>query len=214
MFPLSRRDFLGQSAAAVGALAVTNQLASAGTNDSKPRAASDQVVLGKSGIKTSLLGMGTGSVGVRHSPALRLERAIKDLYGLSPEGSPDTRPWLDHGRWGVRFPLGDCITALLKPAPYPFLAVEGDGMHQIPVGPVHAGIIEPGHFRFTASGETVVRLEQRLGYTHKGIERLMSSADLDRVVLLPPAFATPLHGDRRAHRDRRDRPEADPLPAS
>ncbi|HYD32087.1 MAG TPA: nickel-dependent hydrogenase large subunit, partial [Azospirillaceae bacterium] len=49
---------------------------------------------------------------------------------------------------------------------------EGPGLHQIPVGPVHAGIIEPGHFRFTANGETVVRLEQRLGYVHKGIEKL------------------------------------------
>ena len=54
--------------------------------------------------------------------------------------------------------------------PYAFLPVEGEGLHQIPVGPVHAGIIEPGHFRFTANGETVVRLEQRLGYVHKGIE--------------------------------------------
>src|SRR5256884_4633800 len=49
--------------------------------------------------------------------------------------------------------------------PYRFLPAEGPGLHQIPVGPVHAGIIEPGHFRFTASGETVVRLEERLGYT-------------------------------------------------
>ena len=119
------------------------------------------------------------SVGLRHPPALRLERAIKDLHGLSAEGLPDTRPWLDHGTWGVRFPLSDRITALSKPAPYRFLDVEGEGTHQIPVGPVHAGIIEPGHFRFTASGETVVRLEQRLGYTHKGIEGLMQGADLD-----------------------------------
>src|SRR5207253_994744 len=60
-----------------------------------------------------------------------------------------------------------------------FLPAEGPGLHQIPVGPVHAGIIEPGHFRFTASGETVVRLEERLGYTHKGIERLMAGQDLE-----------------------------------
>src|SRR5215217_5396419 len=64
--------------------------------------------------------------------------------------------------------------------PYEFLPVEGEGLHQIPVGPVHAGIIEPGHFRFTASGETVVRLEERLGYVHKGLERLFAGADLDR----------------------------------
>ena len=62
--------------------------------------------------------------------------------------------------------------ALRDPAPYEFLPVQGEGLHQIPVGPVHAGIIEPGHFRFTANGETVARLEERLGYVHKGIDGL------------------------------------------
>jgi Ni,Fe-hydrogenase III large subunit len=84
----------------------------------------------------------------------------------------------------VRFPLGGRIDALRKSPPYRFLPVEGGGMHQVAVGPVHAGIIEPGHFRFTASGETVVRLEQRLGYVHKGIEGLMTGADLERAVQL------------------------------
>ena len=124
------------------------------------------------------------SIGRHHPPALRLERAANDLFGLSADGSPDSRPWLDHANWGVRFPLGDRVSALAKPAPYRFLPVDGDGVHQIAVGPVHAGIIEPGHFRFTASGETVVRLEQRLGYTHKGIEGLMAGADLERAVQL------------------------------
>ncbi|MDO9560658.1 MAG: NADH-quinone oxidoreductase subunit C [Bradyrhizobium sp.] len=118
------------------------------------------------------------SVGLHHPPALRLERTIRDLFGLTAEGLPDPRPWLDHDQWGARFPLGDRINAPPKAAPYRFLAAEGQGMHEIAVGPVHAGIIEPGHFRFTASGETVVRLEQRLGYTHKGIEGLMSGAGL------------------------------------
>jgi Ni,Fe-hydrogenase III large subunit len=124
------------------------------------------------------------SIGRLHPPALRLERTVHDLFGLSAQGLPDTRPWLDHDNWGVRFPLGDRINALSKSAPYRFLPVEGEGLNQIAVGPVHAGIIEPGHFRFTASGETVVRLEQRLGYTHKGIEGLMSGADLERAVQL------------------------------
>jgi Ni,Fe-hydrogenase III large subunit len=124
------------------------------------------------------------SVSKHHPPALRLERTINDLFGLSAEGLPDTRPWLDHNCWGVRFPLGDRIDALSVAAPYRFLSAEGDGLHQIAVGPVHAGIIEPGHFRFTASGETVVRLEQRLGYTHKGIEGLMTGASLERAVQL------------------------------
>ena len=65
-----------------------------------------------------------------------------------------------------------------RPPRYEFLPVEGESLHQIPVGPVHAGIIEPGHFRFTANGETVVRLEERLGYVHKGIDGLMRGADI------------------------------------
>src|SRR5690242_6740002 len=116
------------------------------------------------------------SVGLHHRPALRLERSMRDLFGLEPVGLPDQRGWLDHGNWDVRHPLA----AQPDPAPidraYAFLPIDGDGLHQIPVGPVHAGIIEPGHFRFTANGETVVRQDQRLGYVHKGIEGLMAGA--------------------------------------
>jgi Ni,Fe-hydrogenase III large subunit len=119
------------------------------------------------------------SVGAVHAPAIRLERAVHDLYGLQPVGAPDTRPWLDLGFWDVRHPLG-ARGAAQPSARYAFLPTEGENLHQIPVGPVHAGIIEPGHFRFTANGETVVRLEQRLGYVHKGIESLMTGATLER----------------------------------
>ena len=89
---------------------------------------------------------------------------------------PDARPWLDLGFWDVQHPLGTRRDAPSSRAPYTFLPAEGENLHQIPVGPVHAGIIEPGHFRFTANGETVVRLEERLGYVHKGIEGLMAGA--------------------------------------
>jgi Ni,Fe-hydrogenase III large subunit len=106
------------------------------------------------------------SIGRVHPPAIRLERAMRDLAGLEAEGLPDTRPWLLHG------------------GAYPFLPAEGESLHQIPVGPVHAGIIEPGHFRFTANGETVVRLEARLGYVHKGIEALMAGASIARAAQL------------------------------
>jgi Ni,Fe-hydrogenase III large subunit len=124
------------------------------------------------------------SVGQRHPPAIRLERTIRDLFGLEPEGLADVRPWLDHGRWGVRQPLGARTPAPPSGAGYAFLPAEGESLHQIPVGPVHAGIIEPGHFRFTAGGETVVRLEARLGYVHKGIEGLMAGARLERAAKL------------------------------
>ena len=124
------------------------------------------------------------SVGALHPPAIRLERAIRSLYGLEPVGLPDTRPWIDLGFWEATHPLGQRSAAMRERAPYEFLPAEGEGLHQIPVGPVHAGIIEPGHFRFTANGETVVRLEQRLGYVHKGIAGLMVGATLDRAARL------------------------------
>src|SRR5262249_5892660 len=116
------------------------------------------------------------SVGALHPAAIRLERAGRDLFGLEPVGPPALRPWLGLGFGDVQHPLGDRRNAPSGRAPYPFLPAAGEGLHQIPVGPVHAGIIEPGHFRFTANGETVVRLEQRLGYVHKGIEALMAGA--------------------------------------
>ena len=120
------------------------------------------------------------SLAVFHPPALRLERAITDLFGIEMVGLPDRRPWLDHDRWPLHAPLAQrALPARQWPA-YRFLEAEGPGLHQIPVGPVHAGIIEPGHFRFTASGETVVRLEERLGYTHKGIEASLAGASLEQ----------------------------------
>ncbi|WP_448204786.1 hydrogenase large subunit [Azospirillum sp. sgz302134] len=117
--------------------------------------------------------------------ANRLERAAHDLFGLTAERTTDPRPWLDHDAWGVRRPLsGQPAAPAPNPGPYTFLPVEGEGLHQIPVGPVHAGIIEPGHFRFTANGETVVRLEERLGYVHKGIEGLMRGKTVAEVARL------------------------------
>jgi Ni,Fe-hydrogenase III large subunit len=125
------------------------------------------------------------SVGRVHAPAIRLERTAADLFGLIPEGLPDARPWLDHGAWGVVAPLGrDPKDGRRDAEAYEFLPVDAENVHQVPVGPVHAGIIEPGHFRFTADGETVVRLEERFGYTHKGIEGLLQGADLDRAARL------------------------------
>lgn len=123
------------------------------------------------------------SVAAHHPPAIRLERAILDLFGLEAVGTPDPRPWLDLGFWNVRHPLGKKAPAR-RPQPYRFLPAEGEALHQIPVGPVHAGIIEPGHFRFTANGEHVVRLEQRLGWVHKGIESLMNGVTLEQAARL------------------------------
>ena len=105
--------------------------------------------------------------------AARLQRAVRDLVGLRALDG-DARPWLRHGAWPADvFPLRRDAPAspTVAPAEYTFVRVEGEGVHEIPVGPVHAGTIEPGHFRFSVVGEKVLRLEERLGYTHKGIEK-------------------------------------------
>jgi len=105
----------------------------------------------------------------------RMQRAIYDLLGVRAQGS-DTRSWLRHESWPTDyFPLRrdsvDRKILTTQEENYPFVRVTGDGVHEIAVGPVHAGIIEPGHFRFSVVGEKVLRLEERLGYTHKGIEK-------------------------------------------
>jgi len=116
--------------------------------------------------------------------ATRMQRAAADLTGVAALDA-DTRPWLRHSAWPREYkPLaprsieyaGDGTP---PPDDYPFVRVSGDGVHEVPVGPVHAGIIEPGHFRFSIVGEKVLKLEERLGYVHKGIERLFARTRLD-----------------------------------
>jgi Ni,Fe-hydrogenase III large subunit len=107
--------------------------------------------------------------------AERMQRAATDLSGVCFRDA-DSRPWLRHAAWPPDFrPLIDADRPVPPPEPamdrYEFVRVTGDGVHEIPVGPVHAGTIEPGHFRFSVVGEKVLKLEERLGYVHKGIER-------------------------------------------
>lgn len=115
--------------------------------------------------------------------ANRMQRAAYDLVGIHAQDSPDHRKWLRHRAWpGGTFPLRkDFGLASRFPASddgYPYVKVEGEGVHEIPVGPVHAGTIEPGHFRFSIVGEKILRLEERLGYKHKGIEKRFESMTL------------------------------------
>ncbi len=124
--------------------------------------------------------------------AALFERALRDLWGIEAEGGTDPRPFLDHGRWPLLGPLsGRPAAQAPNPQPMEFLPATGDGVHIIPVGPIHAGIIEPGHFRFHIQGEIIVRLEVRLGYTHKGTLSLIQGK--------PPRaaarFAARLSGD-------------------
>lgn len=113
--------------------------------------------------------------------ANRMQRAGFDLVGVRARGDDvDKRRWLRHGAWPVNeFPLRRGFDAERRFDPvsddYAFVRVEGEGVHEIPVGPVHAGTIEPGHFRFSIVGERVLRLEERLGYVHKGIEKRFES---------------------------------------
>ena len=115
--------------------------------------------------------------------ASRMQRAVCDLLGLRATGAADTRPWLNHGNWPADyFPLQQASSGTERfesqEADYPFVPVSGDGVHEIAVGPIHAGTIEPGHFRFSVVGEKVLRLEERLGYAHRGIERLFEQTPL------------------------------------
>jgi Ni,Fe-hydrogenase III large subunit/Ni,Fe-hydrogenase III component G len=117
------------------------------------------------------------SLATFYYPASRFEREINDLFGIEAVGHPDRRPLVRHAFWPETFfPLRK--DAVLPErfeddgTPFPFLPVGGEGVYEIPVGPVHAGIIEPGHFRFSVVGETVIDLKIRLYFTHKGTEKL------------------------------------------
>lgn len=117
------------------------------------------------------------------------ERKIKTFFGLNPVGHPDPRPLILHENWPSNvFPLRKDFNWQERPAEanntYEFQKVDGEGIYEIPVGPVHAGIIEPGHFRFSVAGEEIVLLEPKLGYVHKGTEKLFEVLPLaDKVRL-------------------------------
>jgi Ni,Fe-hydrogenase III large subunit/NADH:ubiquinone oxidoreductase subunit C len=120
-----------------------------------------------------------------YAAADRPERHTHDLLGVQFENQPDSRRWTRHLAWSDKeFPLRRQFPADAARAPtppddrYPFVPAHGASVVEIPVGPVHAGIIEPGHFRFQAVGETVLNLEQHLGYVHKGIEKIAVGRDL------------------------------------
>lgn len=129
------------------------------------------------------------SLATFYLPAARFEREIRDLFGIEPAGHPEPRPLVKHAFWPADYhplrkdapppqPFTDDGT------PFPFLPVGGEGVYEIPVGPVHAGVIEPGHFRFSVVGETVIDLKIRLYFTHKGTERLFEGRTPEEGVAL------------------------------
>jgi Ni,Fe-hydrogenase III large subunit/Ni,Fe-hydrogenase III component G len=122
-------------------------------------------------------------------PAYRFERRIKSLMGVSAVNHPDSRPWIKHEDWPEdAWPLRKSFDASQKLprvyGEYRWIRAEGEGVYEIPVGPVHAGIIEPGHFRFQAVGEDILNLEEKLGYVHKGIEKRFESMSWREAVRL------------------------------
>jgi Ni,Fe-hydrogenase III large subunit/Ni,Fe-hydrogenase III component G len=116
-------------------------------------------------------------------PAGRFEREMRDLFGIVPRDHPLPRRLVRHFHWPrgwypMRPDAGPAPTFSEQEGPYPFLEVEGDGVYEIPVGPVHAGLIEPGHFRFSVVGETILKLKARLWFVHKGIEKLFQGRSI------------------------------------
>jgi len=116
--------------------------------------------------------------------ASRFEREMYDLFGVQPIGHPQLRRLVLHQHWPrgwhpMRHDAGPQPSMNADADAFPFAPVEGPGIYEIPVGPVHAGVIEPGHFRFWVLGETIVRMKARLWFVHKGIERLFEGRDLD-----------------------------------
>ncbi|HUG38066.1 MAG TPA: NADH-quinone oxidoreductase subunit C [Candidatus Limnocylindrales bacterium] len=136
------------------------------------------------------------SIATRSFAASRFEREIHDLFGLVPVDHPEPRRLALHQVWPEGYhPLRRDVPARTdftdSGEPFPFRRVEGDGVFEITVGPVHAGIIEPGHFRFSVDGETVVNLETRMGFVHKGTEKLFETLPFER----GPAIAERVSGD-------------------
>jgi Ni,Fe-hydrogenase III large subunit/Ni,Fe-hydrogenase III component G len=122
-------------------------------------------------------------------PVSRFEREMRDLFGIEPADHPQPARLVLHQHWpdgwhpmradaGPAPPFGD------ESGAYPFLSVEGTGVYEIPVGPIHAGIIEPGHFRFSVVGETILNMKARLWFVHKGIEKLFQGRSPDAGVEL------------------------------
>lgn len=122
------------------------------------------------------------------------EREVQDLFGLKLEGHPNPRRCALHDDWPEVFPLRKDFSLQTKLPPFQgerhkFRKVEGEGVFQVPVGPVHAGIIEPGHFLFSVAGEPVLYLQIRLAYTHKGTEKLFENIPLAHGVRLAESIS-------------------------
>ncbi len=116
------------------------------------------------------------------------EREVKDMLGVHPIGHPDPKRLVRHFWSKEVHPLRKDIPKGMKlprtDKELPFKQVKGEGIFQVPVGPIHAGIIEPGHFRFSVQGEYIINLEAKLFYTHRGIEKLAEEMNFHQALPL------------------------------
>lgn len=117
------------------------------------------------------------------------ERTVWDMFGIRPENHPRLKRTHLHESYGAMPPPLNQSQTTASDYKYEFLEVEGEGLYEIPVGPIHAGIIEPGHFRFSCFGEVIVNLEIRLGYVHRGIEKNLTGRDWQKTRFLVEAAA-------------------------
>lgn len=117
------------------------------------------------------------------------EREVRDLLGLEPLGHPDPRPLVLHGEWTEKLrPLHKNFNTMNRPTAVIHrdhnIQYEGEGIVEVPVGPIHAGIIEPGHFRFGAIGDIILHMDARLFYTHRGLEKKAEGATIEEGLAL------------------------------
>jgi Ni,Fe-hydrogenase III large subunit/Ni,Fe-hydrogenase III component G len=129
------------------------------------------------------------SISIELPAANWYEREVKDLLGLRPQGHPDPRPLVLHGDWPEDlhplrkdFPVNMQVPQVQSRES--FMQYDSEDVTEIPVGPIHAGIIEPGHFRFGAVGDTILHLDARLFFTHRGLEKASEGMPLSKALLL------------------------------
>jgi Ni,Fe-hydrogenase III large subunit len=145
---------------------------------------------GKLGLVSTLVDGAYPALSSEAPSAQAFERELAEQYGVRPEGHPWLKPLrFEPPRRAVRDAFGRAHPEAILPGEYPFFAVEGEEVHEVAVGPVHAGIIEPGHFRFQCHGEHVFHLEIVLGYQHRGVEPLLEGGPDRRSLALVESIA-------------------------
>lgn len=144
---------------------------------------------GRLAAATAIVEQRYPSLATRCKQAARFEREIAEQSGAIPLGHAPPKPLRrhppDHAPSGWRTLDGSTYSR----SDYPFAHIGGNEVHEVAVGPVHAGVIEPGHFRFQAHGEEVLSLEIVLGYQHRGVERLLETTGRERGVLVAESIA-------------------------